>query len=94
MPLLKQGPLLLHHSLQPTLSEISPGSLCREGLSNDGRKGFGGIHSSISLGRDEKMGCMPDIGSREFWWMTSRGDRKVGEVLYSEPGDSRGMQAS
>ena len=40
------------------------------------------------------MGCMPDIGSRELKWMTSRRDRKMGKVLFPEPGDVRGMAAS
>ena len=40
------------------------------------------------------MCCIPDIGSTELGWMTSRRDRNVGKVFFMKSGDGRSVYAS
>jgi len=62
MPLGEEGLFLLGYSLQTSCLEVTAHSLGRERLVGDIPKGFGNIHSSVSLLRADKALCMANVG--------------------------------
>ncbi len=71
MPRGEEWPFLLHHSLDSSPLELSPGGLGGDGLASDGNELLGDIYGSFSfLGGDNATG-MVNVGIREFEWVAS-----------------------
>jgi len=94
MVLTEKRPLPLHHSLHPSLTQVTMNSLSRERLVDNVTNCFGDLDSIFSLSGSDKMNCMTSVGWGELGRVTTQGLLKRRTMLGAKPRDSTDIDTS
>ena len=94
MVLGEKRPFSLHHSLHPSLAQVSADCFSREGFLNDILKVFGDLNSIFSFLGGDKVNNMAGVGWGELGGMAPNRFLKGGTVLRAKAGYGAGVDTS